>query len=122
MDWTNILMLIFGSGGAIAGVSSWIKTRPEKISYEIKNLREVIDEVKENREEDKKEYENNKLKLERRLGEMEIRNSVLEKSIQQWFKCHHLPQNGICPVADFVDKSEELIKKGVDEINVKKQL
>ena len=122
MDWTNILMLIFGSGGAIAGVSSWIKTRPEKISYEIKNLREVIDEVKENREEDKKEYENNKLTLERRLGEMEIRNSVLEESIQQWLKCHHLPQNGICPVADFVDKSEELIKKRVDEINAKKQL
>lgn len=122
MDWTNILMLIFGSSGALAGVSSWIKTRPEKISYEIKNLREVIDEVKENREEDKKEYENNKLKLERRLGEMEIRNSVLEKSIQQWFKCRHLPQNGICPVADFVDKSEELIKKRVDEIDAKKQL
>lgn len=117
MDWSNLLMLIFGGGGALAGLATWSKARPEKISYEIKNMREIIEELKTNRIEDKKEAAEDKAKLEKRLSQMEERNNILEKSIQQFIKCRYLPADGICPVADFVDRSEDLIKKAVARFN-----
>lgn len=116
MDWQNIItlvgMLIGGSG-----LYGWYKARPEKISFEIKNLREVIEVLKKEKEEDKLEAAQERQKLERRLGEIEITNSVLQKAIQQWVKCSHLPKDAVCPVSDFVDRAEELITKKVKALH-----
>lgn len=116
MDWQNIItlvgMLIGGSG-----LYGWYKARPEKISFEIKNLREVIEVLKKEKEEDKLEAAQERLKLEQRLGEIEITNSVLQKAIQQWVKCSHLPKDAMCPVSDFVDRAEELITKRVEALH-----
>lgn len=116
MDWNNIItivgMLIGGSG-----LYGWYKARPEKISFEIKNLREVIEVLKKEKEEDKAEAAQERQKLERRLGEIEITNAVLQKAIQQWVKCLHLPKEGICPVANFVDEAEALIQRKVDALH-----
>ena len=54
MDWQSIITIVsvlLGGGGAIA----LYKAKPEKVSYEIKNLREIIEEIKKNRDEDKRE-------------------------------------------------------------------
>jgi hypothetical protein len=116
MDWQNIItlvgMLIGGSG-----LYGWYKARPEKISFEIKNLREVIEVLKKEKEEDKLEAAQERQKLGRRLGEIEITNSVLQKAIQQWVKCSHLPKDAVCPVSDFVDRAEELIIKKVEALH-----
>lgn len=116
MDWQNIItlvgMLIGGSG-----LYGWYKARPEKISFEVKNLREVIEVLGKEKEEDKLEAAQERLKLERRLGEIEITNSVLQKAIQQWVKCSHLPKDAMCPVSDFVDRAEELITKRVEALH-----
>lgn len=114
MDWSNIIQLalaIGGSGGILTVLIAFYKARPEKISYEVKTLREIIETIKKEREEDKLEAAQERQNLERRLGEIEITNSVLQKAIQQWVKCSHLPKDAVCPVSDFVDRAEELITK-----------
>lgn len=120
MDWSGIAQLILallGSGGLVGvGIAAY-KARPEKISYEVKTLREIIETVKKEREEDKAESAQERQKLERRLGEIEITNAVLQKAVQQWVRCLHLPKEGICPVANFVDEAESLIQKKVDALH-----
>lgn len=124
MDWsgiTQLILAIFGSGGVITLGIAVFKARPEKISYEIKNLREVIEILKTEREEDKQEALKERQALERRLGEIEITNSVLQKAIQQWVGCVHLPKGGACPVASFVDEAGNLIQKRVEALRQSKK-
>lgn len=120
MDWSNIIQLalaIGGSGGILTVLIAFYKARPEKISYEVKTLREIIETIKKEREEDKLEAAQERQKLERRLGEIEITNFVLQKAIQQWVKCSHLQKDAVCPVSDFVDRSEELIIKKIEVLH-----
>lgn len=120
MDWSNIIQLalaIGGSGGILTVLIAFYKARPEKISYEVKTLREIIETINKEREEDKLEAAQERQKLERRLGETEITNSVLQEAIQQWVKCSHLPKDAVCPVSDFVDRAEELIIKKVEALH-----
>lgn len=114
MDWNNIIAIVTLLVGS-TGIYGWYKARPEKISFEIKNLREVIEVLKKEKEEDKLEAAAERQKLERRLGEIELTNSVLQKAVQQWFRCIHLPKDGVCPVSNFVDEAEGLIKKKVED-------
>lgn len=113
--WVQLISVIGGSG-----ILSWLisvyKARPEKISYEVKTLREVIETVKKEREEDKLEASEERKKLERRLGEIEITNSILQKAVQQWIRCTHLPKDAVCPVSNFVDDAEDLIQRKVDSL------
>lgn len=120
MDWSNIVTLVSLLVGS-TGIYGLYKARPEKISYEIKNLREVIEVLKTEREEDKQEALKERQALERRLGEIEITNSVLQKAIQQWVVCVHLPKGGACPVASFVDEAENLIQKRVEALRQSKK-
>lgn len=115
MDWQSILALV-GTLVGSTGLYGWYKARPEKISYEIKNLREIIEILKKEREEDSKKADLELQKLGRRLGEIEISNAVLQKAVQQWVRCQHLPKDANCPVSDFVDKAEDLIAKKVEEL------
>lgn len=107
MDWTNFLYsigtLLIGGGG----IYSWYKARPEKLSFEIKNLRDVIEEIKSNRLADKAEYETNRKKTDAKIEELETRNDMLEKAVRQWLKCRFIPVDSNCPVAEFLDKEEE---------------
>ena len=57
MDWTTILNYIIGGGGLLTFALSAYKARPEKVSFEIKNLRELVEEIKTNAKEEKIEYE-----------------------------------------------------------------
>ena len=120
MDWSNIVTLVSLLVGS-TGIYGLYKARPEKISYEIKNLREVIEILKTEREEDKQEALKERQALERRLGEIEITNSVLQKAIQQWVGCVHLPKGSACPVASFVDEAENLIQKRVEALRQSKK-
>lgn len=120
MDWSNIVTLVSLLVGS-TGIYGLYKARPEKISYEIKNLREVIEILKTEREEDKQEALKERQALERRLGEIEITNSVLQKAIKQWVGCVHLPKGGACPVASFVDEAENLIQKRVEALRQSKK-
>lgn len=120
MDWNNIITLVSLLVGS-TGIYGLYKARPEKISYEIKNLREVIEILKTEREEDKQEALKERQALERRLGEIEITNSVLQKAIQQWVGCVHLPKGDACPVASFVDEAENLIQKRVEALRQSKK-
>lgn len=120
MDWSNIITLVSLLVGS-TGIYGLYKARPEKISYEIKNLREVIEILKTEREEDKQEALKERQALERRLGEIEITNSVLQKAIQQWVGCVHLPKGGACPVASFVDEAKNLIPKKVQALRQSKK-
>lgn len=114
MDWNNIVAIVSLLVGS-TGIYGWYKARPEKISFEIKNLREVIEVLKKEKEEDKLEAAAERQKLERRLGEIELTNSVLQKAVQQWFRCIYLPKDGVCPVSNFVDEAEGFIKKKVED-------
>lgn len=116
MDITNIIMLIFGSGGILTGLASWFRARPEKMSYEIKNLRDVIEEVKKNRVEDKAELEEKLDKQDKKIEILELKDDVKTKAIAQWLKCHFIPQNDNCPVASYIEKAEATILHNIDEL------
>lgn len=120
MDWSNIVTLVSLLVGS-TGIYGLYKAGPEKISYEIKNLREVIEILRTEREEDKQEALKERQALERRLGEIEITNYVLQEAIQQWVGCVHLPKGGACPVASFVDEAENLIQKRVEALRQSKK-
>lgn len=120
MDWSSIVTLVSLLVGS-TGIYGLYKARPEKISYEIKNLREVIEILKTERKEDKQEALKERQALERRLGEIEITNSVLQKAIQQWVGCAHLPKDGSCPVASFVNEAENLIQQRVEALRQSKK-
>lgn len=112
MDWTGIMTIIVSGLFSTSGLYGWYKARPEKLSFEIKNLRDVIEEVKKNRLEDKKEYDEYRQKTDAKIEAQAERNDLLEKSVRQWLKCRFIPTDSNCPVAEFLDKSEEeLINK-----------
>lgn len=119
MDWTNItnlVMLTIGSGGLISTLVTLAKARPEKISYEIKNLREVIEEMKQSRLEDRKTALEDKKVLEKRISQLESSNTIFRKAIEQYIKCRYIPQEGVCPITDFMNKSEEIIKRTLESL------
>lgn len=109
MDWNSIITIIISGiiGTSGGGLYGWYKARPEKLSFEIKNLRDIIEEVKSNRLADKAEYEADKKKTSIRIDELESRNDLLEKSVRQWLKCRFIPNDSNCPVAEFLDKNEK---------------
>lgn len=112
----SIAALIFGGGGFLSAIITWRKAKPEKVSYEIKNLRDVIEEIKKNREEDKAESEQKMDKQDRKIQELEIRDNLKSKAISQWMKCHFIPREENCPVAEFIDKSEKMLQRKIDNI------
>lgn len=122
MEWTNITMiisLVFGSGGLLTGIAGWLKARPEKISFEIKNLREVIEEIKKNNVEYKAETKEEIDDLQKKISALELKDDIKSKAISKWLTCNHVPRDSTCPVADFMDSAEKIIKKNLD--NLKKQ-
>lgn len=112
----SLAAMVFGGGGFLSAVVTWRKAKPEKVSYEIKNLREVIDEVKKTREEDKKEAEKKMDSQDRKIQELEIRDNIKSRAISQWMKCHFIPREENCPVAEFIESSEKTIQRKIERI------
>lgn len=112
----NIIAIVFGGSGILTGWAAWRKSRPEKISYEIKNLRDIIEEIKKTRTEDKIEVEEKMDKQEKKIQELELRDDVKSRAISQWMKCHFIPSDNNCPVAEFLDSSEKIIQKKIDKL------
>lgn len=117
MDWLTIILGALGSGGAIYSFIAAYKAQPEKVSYEIKNLRELIEEIKKNRNEDKAENKAEVEALKRKIGELELKDDIKSRAISQWLKCHFIPRDSNCPVAEFINDSEKLIQRKIDQMN-----
>lgn len=110
MDWTNVLSIlgiIFGGGGAITVGVAVYKASTEKESLAIKNLREVIEEIKSNSSEYKKETDEKIEKLEKKVTEMEMKNEIKDKAIAKGIRCNYPPNEKSCPVLLFMDDTEK---------------
>lgn len=117
MDWLTIILGALGSGGAIYGFIAAYKAQPEKVSYEIKNLRELIEEIKRNRDEDKKENREEIERLNLKIGKLELNDDIKSRAISKWLTCHFIPRESNCPVAEFIENAEKIIQKKTEQIN-----
>lgn len=121
MDWTTILNYIIGGGGLLTFTLSVYKARPEKVSFEIKNLRELVEEIKTNAKEEKIEYEEKMSKLERKVDELELKDEIKSRAIAQYLRCSYPPTDKECPVAVFINRSEDIMKRKTKELKEKRE-
>lgn len=110
----SILGFVFGGGGAVTALVVLYKAGVEKESLAIKNLREVIEEIKSNSLEYKKETDEkiDKLEkkndnLEKKLVDMEAKNDIKDKAIAKGIRCDYPPNDKACPVLMFMDEAEK---------------
>lgn len=103
----SILGFVFGGGGAVTALVVLYKAGVEKESLAIKNLREVIEEIKSNSLEYKKETDEKIDKLEKKLVDMEAKNDIKDKAIAKGIRCDYPPNDKSCPVLMFMDEAEK---------------
>lgn len=130
MDWMQLINIVL-SGGAITAWAtvglSFYKAKPEKDSLVIDNLSKVITEVRKNSEVYRKETEKYKIEtsetiknLEEKIHVLEIKDEIKDRAIAYGYRCKLPKENDTCPVVEFMDKAEEIVKRKAEEIAAKK--
>lgn len=107
MDWINLITTIFGGGGIITVGIMLYKASTEKESLAIKNLREVIEEIKSNSSEYKKENDEKITRLEETVLEMKRENEIKDRAIARGIRCEFPPAQKSCPVLMFMDEENK---------------
>lgn len=113
MDW-DIIAIITALGGS-GGLLSWYNAKTNRDSIAIKNVREVIDEMKEHHCEYRAFTESKFEKLEKKISALELKNDMNKNIIHQSYACRLPPAGGKCPVVEANDKLCSLLKEELDK-------
>lgn len=140
MEWYNILILIFGSGGLISSIIAIYQSKSQKSNIDAETFKKFFDESQERYNEElernrleielaKKEREEAKksseiyrktndekvMNLEKTMHQMELRMNIKMRSINSAFRCTRITDMKECPVIKTYDNECE--KAGICETN-----
>ena len=67
------------------------------------------------------EYEEKMSKLERKVDGLELKDEIKSRAIAQHLRCSYPPTDKKCPVAVFINRSEDIIKRKTKELKDKRE-
>lgn len=111
MMWYEIMGCVMGSGGLMGGAYSLFTMRTKKEGLVIDNLRQVIEEIKENHKEYKVEVDKKFSDLERKVSAMELKDRIQQNAINKGYKCSFLPKEQECPVTKLAESAYNMLEK-----------
>lgn len=115
MEWYEIVGYILGGSGIIGGVYSIFTMRVKKEGIVIENLKQVIDEIKENHAEYKKENDEKFQVLDKKITKMEIKEKIFTMATNKGYRCPFVPKESNCPVTEILDKSYDILVKELEK-------
>lgn len=105
MEWYNILVIILGGFGGISGLISLYHAKSNKDTIDIKNLHNIIEEERKEREILTKEYHQYRKFVEEKVNDvkrdfelLKAENKRMIKSIYQAYRCKYPENMHDCPV------------------------
>lgn len=111
MEWYQVAVLLLGSGGVVTGIYKLLTMKQDKESLIIQNLSKIIDEVRENHEQYKKETDEKIDKLNMKIERMEIKDAFQMRAINKAYRCKLSKCDADCPV---LIEMEEIKDKAFD--------
>lgn len=107
----EVIIGVAGTGGIIGGVYSLFTMRVKKESIIIENLKNVINEIRENHKDYKQETDEKFKTLERKVEEMQLKDEIKTRAINQGYRCKFIPKDSQCPVTKLIDSTFKIIDK-----------
>lgn len=105
MEWYNILALIVGALGGTSGFLSLYMAKSNKDTIDIKNLHNIIEEERNERESLTKEYHQYRNFVDEKVAsvkkdfeELKAENQKMIKAIYQAYRCTYPSKMHDCPV------------------------
>lgn len=105
MNWTEIISLLGGLTGITAVITTVYTMKVKKESQQIDNLRKIIDELQEDRDILRREFNEYKENSEKRFSKNELIAEQNKKKIDQQsqainlaYRCKAVENIGCCPV------------------------
>lgn len=111
MNWVEMIGIVFGTGGVIAGIVQLFRARAEKDSIVISNLSSVIEEIRKTHLEFKKETDERFRDLNSKVARMERRDVIHVRTINTAYRCQLPKEPEGCPVIACILKHKEEMDK-----------
>lgn len=106
MTWYEIIAYVVGSVGGIGGIISFYTAKPSKTRMEIDNLREVIEEERNERISLRQEYNEYKAETNEKISALKIEHNRNERAILTAYKCEKIKNANECPVISSLENEE----------------
>ena len=111
MVWYELVLSILGGSGIVGAIYKLFTMRVNKESLVIDNLKQIINEVKENHKEYKQETDEKFDKLEKKIATMEMKDQLQQRAISKGYRCPFPPDGKECPVTCVVDSVCKILEE-----------
>lgn len=113
MEWYNILVIILGGFGGISGLISLYHAKSNKDTIDIKNLHNIIEDERKEREALANEYYRYRQFVDQKVAsvkkdfeELKAENKRMIKSIYQAYRCKYPENIHDCPVVKTFEENK----------------
>ena len=111
MEWYQVIISIAGGIGGVGGIYTLFTMKLNKEGLAIKNLKEVIEEMKNNHSEYKTNTDNEIADIKLELSIMKKDNELKTMAINKGYRCPFPPRETECPVTKTMDASIKSLKQ-----------